>query len=53
MKNENFTFIKTDKKLVKIFFDEITIIRSLGNYVELLTTENKKYILRSVDNFIS
>ena len=44
MKSENFTFIKTDKKLVKLYFDEITIIRSLGNYVEILTTENKKYV---------
>jgi DNA-binding LytR/AlgR family response regulator len=44
MKNENFTFIKTDKKLVKLYFDEITIIKGLGNYVEILTTENKKYI---------
>lgn len=44
MKNGNFTFIKTDKKLVKLYFNEITIIKSLGNYVEILTTENKKYI---------
>lgn len=44
MKTENFTFIKTDKKLVKLYFDEITIIKGLGNYVEILTTENKKYI---------
>lgn len=44
MKSENFTFIKTDKKIVKLYFDEITIIKGLGNYVEILTTENKKYI---------
>lgn len=44
MKNEKFTFIKSDKKLVKLYFDEITIIKGLGNYVEILTTENKKYI---------
>ena len=44
MKNEKFTFIKSDKKLIKIYFDEITIIKGLGNYVEILTTENKKYI---------
>lgn len=43
MKNEKFTFIKSDKKLIKIYFDEITIIKGLGNYVEILTTENKKY----------
>lgn len=43
MKNEKFTFIKSDKKLIKIYFDEITIIKGLGNYVEILTSENKKY----------
>jgi DNA-binding LytR/AlgR family response regulator len=44
MKNKIFTFIKSDKKLIKLYFDEITIIKALGNYVEILTTENKKYI---------
>lgn len=40
----NFTFIKTDKKLIKLYFNEITIIKGLGNYVEILTVENKKHI---------
>lgn len=40
----NFTFIKTDKKLIKLYFNEITVIKGLGNYVEILTVENKKYI---------
>lgn len=44
MKNEKFTFIKSDKKLIKLYFDEITVIKGLGNYVEILTAENKKYI---------
>lgn len=44
MKHEKFTFIKSDKKLIKLYFDEITVIKGLGNYVEILTTENKKYI---------
>lgn len=44
MISENFTFIKTDKKLVKLNFNEITVIKGLGNYVEIQTTENKKYI---------
>ena len=43
MISENFTFIKTDKKLIKLYFNEITVIKGLGNYVEILT-ENKKYI---------
>ena len=43
MISENFTFIKTDKKLIKLYFNEITVIKGLGNYVEIIT-ENKKYI---------
>jgi DNA-binding LytR/AlgR family response regulator len=43
MISENFTFIKTDKKLIKLYFNEITVIKGLGNYVKILT-ENKKYI---------
>ena len=43
MKNEKFTFIKTDKKLIKIYFDDITVIKGLGNYVEILTINDKKY----------
>jgi DNA-binding LytR/AlgR family response regulator len=44
MENRTFAFIKTDKKLVKIFFKDITIIKGLANYVEVNTTSNKKYI---------
>lgn len=40
----NFTFIKTDKKLIKINFDDILFIRGLGNYVEIFVRNNKKYI---------
>ena len=39
----DFTFIKTDKKLIKIYFNEILVIKGLGNYVEILTVENKKF----------
>jgi hypothetical protein len=31
---KKFYFIKTDKKLVKLNFNEITVIKGLGNYVE-------------------
>ncbi|OXA80766.1 LytTr DNA-binding domain-containing protein [Flavobacterium aquidurense] len=44
MEHNNFAFIKTDKKLIKIFFNDITIIKGLGNYVEIHTTFNKKYL---------
>lgn len=44
MENRSFAFIKTDKKLVKIFFKDINIIKGLGNYVEVHTIDEKKYI---------
>lgn len=44
MENTTFAFIKTDKKLIKIFFNDITVIKGLGNYVEVYTTLNKRYI---------
>lgn len=44
MKNEKFAFIKTDKRFVKLYFDDITIIKGLGNYVEIHTIQNKKYV---------
>lgn len=42
MEHKTFTFIKTDKKLIKLFFNDITVINGLGNYVEIHTI-NKKY----------
>lgn len=39
----NFAFIKSDKKLIKLNFNEIKVIKGLGNYVEIITTTNKKY----------
>lgn len=44
MKNRTFAFIRTDKKLIKLFFKDITIIKGLGNYVEVHTIDQKKYI---------
>ncbi|AZA83509.1 LytTR family transcriptional regulator [Chryseobacterium lactis] len=44
MKNRTFAFIKTDKKLIKVFYDEVTVIKGLGNYVEVHTTNHKRYI---------
>ncbi|KFF25704.1 LytR/AlgR family response regulator transcription factor [Chryseobacterium vrystaatense] len=44
MENRTFAFIKTDKKLVKLFFKDITVIKGLGNYVEIYTVSSKKYI---------
>lgn len=45
MRNQqNFTFIKTDKKLVKLNFDYIMFIKGLGNYVEIFAKNSRKYI---------
>ena len=44
MENRTFAFVKTDKKLVKIFYKDITIIKGLGNYVEVHTLDGKRYI---------
>ena len=41
---ENFAFIKSDKKYIKINFNEIIVIKGLGNYVEIITIDNKKHI---------
>ena len=43
MKEEKFTFIKTDKKIVKLHFDYIAVIKGLGNYVQIITIENIKH----------
>lgn len=43
MTNLNYTFIKSDRKLIKLNFDDILFIKGLGNYVEILTLNNKKY----------
>lgn len=40
----NFTFIKADKKLIKLDFDDILFIKGLGNYVEIFVKNDKKYI---------
>lgn len=43
MMKEKFTFIKTDKKIVKLHFDSIAVIKGLGNYVQIITIENIKH----------
>ncbi len=43
MKND-FAFIKTDRKFVKLKFCEIAFIKGLGNYVEVFTENSKKYV---------
>ena len=44
IENRTFAFIKSDKKLIKLFFKDINVVKGLGNYVEVHTTDNKRYI---------
>jgi len=44
MENKTYAFIKTDKKMIRLFFDGITVIKGLGNYVEIHTKSDKNYI---------
>ena len=44
IENRTFAFIKSDKKLIKLFFRDIHVIKGLGNYVEVHTTDHKRYI---------
>jgi DNA-binding LytR/AlgR family response regulator len=44
MKNKTFAFIKSDKRLIKLFYNDIIMIKGLGNYVEIFTTCDKKYV---------
>lgn len=43
MEKRTFAFIKTDKKLIKLFYNDIVVIKGLGNYAEIHTISNKKY----------
>jgi DNA-binding LytR/AlgR family response regulator len=51
----DYFFIKTDNKLVKIFFDEVLLVEALQNYVTVHTRE-KKYItyltFKSVEEYL-
>src|SRR5437773_1121358 len=54
-KREDYFFIKSDNKLVKIFFDEILFVEALQNYVTIHTAD-KKYItyltFKSVEEYL-
>ncbi|WP_306353079.1 LytR/AlgR family response regulator transcription factor [Flavobacterium sp. '19STA2R22 D10 B1'] len=44
MENRTFAFIKTDKRLIKLFYDDITVIKGLGNYVEIHMIDTKVHV---------
>lgn len=41
---KEYTFIKSDKKMIRLDFSNITIIKGLGNYVEILTADQRKIV---------
>ncbi|MEM9674756.1 MAG: LytTR family DNA-binding domain-containing protein [Bacteroidota bacterium] len=43
MSDQQFGFIKTDKKFIKLHYNDIILIKGLGNYVEIMTESGKKY----------
>jgi len=44
MKRTDFAFIKANKKYIKLRFDDIALIKGLGNYVEILLTGGAQHI---------
>jgi len=54
-KKEDHFFIKSDNKLIKIFFDEILYVEALQNYVTIHTSD-KKYVtyltFKSVEEYL-
>lgn len=40
----DYTFIKADRKLIKLSFEDILFVKGLGNYVEIFIKNNKKYV---------
>jgi len=41
---KTFAFIKANKRLVKLFYDDVAVIIGLGNYVEIYMVNDTKYI---------
>jgi len=39
--NTQFTFVKVDSRLVKVLFDEVRYVEALGDYVHIVTGQNK------------
>ncbi len=50
----DFAFIKSNKKLIKLRFDEVVFIKGLGNYVEIAMSGGEKYVYyRSLKELIN
>jgi len=44
----NFVFLKSDKKLYKVFYDDILYLEGYGNYVKVFTTEKMILVLEKL-----
>lgn len=50
----DFAFIKSNKKLIKLRFDEVVFIKGLGNYAEIAMSGGEKYVYyRSLKELIN
>mgnify|MGYP001399075915 CR=1 FL=1 len=50
----DFAFIKSNKRLIKLRFDEVVFIKGLGNYVEIAISSGEKYVYyRSLKELIN
>jgi len=50
----DFAFIKSNKKMIKLRFDEVVFIKSLGNYAEIAMSGGEKYVYyRSLKELIN
>ena len=45
---ENFIFVKSEKKMIKIILDNILWIESMRNYVKIITTDKKVIVYQSL-----
>ena len=50
--NSEFFFVKTDKKFVRINFDDITFIESIKDYVRIYTRTEKHLVLLNMKNIM-
>ena len=49
---DNFIFVKTDKKFIKINFDDIYFIEGVKDYVKIHTTTEKHLVLINIKNIL-
>ncbi len=49
---KNYFFVKANKKLIKLFFDDIIYIESLRDYIQIVTKNDRILVLSSMNAFL-